>query len=154
MSESGSFKRSPIRFCLFALLALMTSSAATAQIVPAGPAVTVFSPPQNVSNNTGTSWVQQIAVDSKGNINLVWWDNSPGYGAVFFSRSIDGGITFFPAQNLSNDPGGATPPNIAVDSAGTIYVVWAGWSVDGGFLTRSSDGSAFSAPVKIADNMS
>jgi len=41
-----------------------------------------------------------------------------------------------------------------VDSLGNVYVVWAGWSADGGFLTRSADGSNFSAPVKISDNIS
>src|SRR5580765_4924020 len=154
MSDSGSFEKSAIRFCLFALLALMmTSLAATAQVVAAGPAVTVFSPPQNISNDPGNSWVQQVAVDSKGNINVVWWDDSPGYRTVFFSRSIDGGITFSAPQSLSSDPGGTTPPNLAVDSAGNIYVVWGSWSSPGGFLTQSSDGSSFSSPVKIADNI-
>jgi len=154
MSDSGSFEKSAIRFCLFALLTLMmTSLAATAQVVAAGPAVTVFSPPQNISNDPGNSWVQQVAVDSKGNINVVWWDDSPGYRTVFFSRSIDGGITFSAPQSLSSDPGGTTPPNLAVDSAGNIYVVWGSWSSPGGFLTQSSDGSSFSSPVKIADNI-
>lgn len=129
-------------------------TAVTAQILPAGPTVTVFAPPQNVSNDSGTSSSEQIAIDCKGNINLVWWDNSPGYWAVFFSRSIDGGITFSAPQNLSNDPSGTTSPNMALDADGSIYVVWGGWSGPGGFLTRSSDGSNFSAPVKIADNVS
>ena len=125
----------------------------TAQI-PAGPAITVFAPPQNVSNDSGTSSSEQVAVDCKGNINLVWWDNSPDYWAVFFSRSIDGGITFSTPQNLSKDPNGTTAPNMALDADGGIYVVWGEWSGPGGFLTRSSDGATFSAPVKLADNIS
>ncbi|MFL6439691.1 MAG: hypothetical protein ACJ71Q_19120 [Terriglobales bacterium] len=127
--------------------------AAVAQARPVGPGATIFSPTQNISNDAGSSLVQQMAIDSKGNINVVWWDKSPGYNAVFFSRSIDGGLTFSIPQNISNDPSGATPPNMAIDSTGNIYVTWAGWSVDSGFLTRSADGVNFSAPVKVADNI-
>jgi hypothetical protein len=100
----SSFDKS-IRFCLFALLAFTTMAlTATAQVLPVGPAVTVFSPPQNISNDPGTSWVHQVAVDSKGNINVVWWDDSPGFRTVFFSRSIDGGLTFSTPQSLQAIP--------------------------------------------------
>lgn len=155
MAWSILFYRNSVRFYLLVVLGLTAwATTAMGQMPPPGPVVTVFSPPQNLSNNPGDSIAHQIAIDRQGNINVVWLDSSPGYRAVFFSRSIDRGVTFSGPQNLSNDPGGATPANIAVDSAGTIYVVWAGWSTNGGFLTRSSDGSTFSAPVKIADNMS
>jgi hypothetical protein len=81
MSESGSFEKSAIRFCLFALLALtMTSLGARAQALPVGSGVTVFSPPQNLSNDSGQSWQQQVAVDCKGNIDVVWWDDSQDTG--------------------------------------------------------------------------
>src|SRR5947209_2205059 len=86
-----------------------------------------FSPPTNVSSNPGSSYYEQIAVDSTGGINIVWLDNTPGYYAVFFSRSTDGGATFSTPQNLSNDPAGSSP-QIAVDSSGNINVVWHGTS--------------------------
>jgi hypothetical protein len=70
----------------------------------------VFSPPQNVSSNPGASSYPQVAVDSKGSINIVWLDSTPGYNAVFFSRSIDGGATFSTPKNISNDPRGADYP--------------------------------------------
>jgi len=139
-----------IHFWLLAVLAFTASLSAKAQVLPGAPATTVFTPSKNVSNNQSNSWFQQMAIDQQGNINLVWLDNSPGYWAAFFSRSIDGGLTFSNPQNLSNDPGGA--PNIAVDPAGTIYIVWTARTGEG-FFIRSSDGSNFSPPVKIADNM-
>lgn len=107
-----------------------------------------FSPALNVSNDAGNSQVPQIAVDGRGNINVVWRDNSPGNSSVFFSRSSDGGATFSAPVNLSNNPGGsALFPQIAVDSSGNIYVVW--FDSNSGspsiFFRRSTDdGTTFS----------
>ena len=133
-----------------ALLALaVVTSAAVVQ------AQVAFSPPQNVSSNPGASGLSQIAVDSTGSINIVWLDNTPGYYAVFFSRSTDGGATFSTPQNLSNDPAGSSAPQIAVDSSGNINVVWqdnppGNYQI---FFTRSSDGGAtFSAPMNISND--
>src|SRR6266702_1734627 len=58
-----------------------------------------FSIPKNLSNNAGFSGSSRIAVDSGGNINVVWEDNTPGNLDIFFSRSIDGGLTFFTPKN-------------------------------------------------------
>jgi hypothetical protein len=150
MTRSTLFDRISIRYVLAIMGFAALSFAATAQVLPGAPATTIFTPSKNVSNNSGTSWFQQMAIDQKGNINLVWLDNSLGYWAAFFSRSIDGGLTFSNPQNLSNDVGGS--PNMAVDAAGTIYVVWTAATREA-FLTRSSDGINFSPPMKISDNM-
>jgi len=129
---------------------------AGAQLLPPPPDVVVFSPSQNVSQTPGSSadgYYYRVAVDVSGNINIVWLDDTPGYEAVFFSRSSDRGRTFSTAQNISNDPSGATPPEIAVDSCGSVYVVWTNGS-DIAFLTRSDDGgSTFSRPMTISTNV-
>src|SRR6266576_211270 len=85
-----------------------------------------FSPPLNMSNNAGNSQNPQMAVDSKGNIYVVWLDNSPGNNSVFFSRSLDEGATFSSPLNLSNNPGGSVLfPQVAIDSTtGNIYAAW------------------------------
>ena len=148
------------RSTLLSLIFAASGFALQAQILPVPHDVTVFLPPQNVSTppsssspNPHTAWGQQIAVDSNGNTNIVWLDNSPGYYAVLFSRSSDLGLTFSAPQNLSNDPGGSSAPNIAVDSAGNINVVWAAQSGNQtGFFSRSTDGgNTFSAPVSISN---
>src|SRR5690348_4653848 len=131
------------RAVLAGLLALATSAlVARAQ---------VFSTVKNISNNTGNSLRPRIAVDSTGNINVVWFDDTPGHFDVFFSRSADGGATFSTPKNLSNDPAGASVPLIAVDSSGNINVVWNGNGNSGIFFSRSSDGGAtFSAPKNLS----
>ena len=113
----------------------------------------LFSPPANISND-GHSGDQQIAIDPSGNISVVWLDSTPGYYAVFFSRSSDGGATFSSPQNLSTDPNGSLAPQIAVDPSGGINVVWEdSTSPNDIFFSRSSDGGAtFSTPKNISNN--
>jgi len=114
----------------------------------------VFSGPQNLSNNPGDSGAHQFAVDSGGNIYIVWQDNSPGYEAVFFSRSTDGGATF--STPIHTDiTFGAYQPQIAVDASGNINVVWRDGPPESGdiFFTRSTDGgSNFSEPFFNVSN--
>ena len=109
-----------------------------------------FSAPLNLSNDQGTSSTPQIALDPSGNINVIWNDNSPGYPAVLFSRSVDGGHTFSTPKNISAPTGGHLTlerRQIAIDSIGSINVVWSG-ATGNIFFSRSTDGGAnFSAPV-------
>ncbi len=114
-----------------------------------------FSTPKNLSNNAGTSQGAQIAVDSSGNINVVWEDNAPGQYDIFLSRSSDGGATFSTPRNLSTNTGTSFNPHIAVDSSGNINVVWED-NTPGlldVFFSRSSDGgTTFSTPRNLSNN--
>src|SRR4029077_1896368 len=65
----------------------------------------------------------QIAIDSGGNINVAWGDNSSGPLDIFFSRSSDGGATFPTPQNLAN-MGGLADLQIATGLNGSINIVW------------------------------
>src|SRR5437867_12816807 len=115
------------RAALAGVLALATSAlVAQAQ---------VFSTPKNISTNAGNSLFPRIAADSKGNINVVWQDDTPGSSNIFFSRSADGGATFSTPKNLSNNSAGAFVPLIAVDSSGNINVVWNVTGISGIFLS-------------------
>jgi hypothetical protein len=102
----------------------------------------------------------RMALDSSGNINVVWFDNSPGNLAILFSRSTDGGVTFSAPQNLSGTSADSRIPLIAIDSRGNINVVWeertqgpSNIFVGDIFFSRSSDGgSSFSSPQNISNN--
>lgn len=118
----------------------------------AAQAQVAFSPPLNISNNAGNSQIPQIAVDSKGNIYVVWLDNSASNNSVFFSRSMDESATFSSPLNLSNNPGGsALFPQVAIDpTTGNIYAAWFDSNAGnpGIFFSRSTDGGAtFSVPI-------
>src|SRR5437899_3217368 len=125
--------------CVASLVVLFAASALATQ------AQVVFSPPKNISNSSGNTQAQQIAVDSSGNVNLVWVDTSLGNSEIFFSRSADRGVTFSTPLNVSNDSGDSIFPSIAVDPGGNINLTWTddtpGFKYDV-FFSRSTDAGA------------
>jgi hypothetical protein len=78
----------------------------------------------NISASSNRSINPSMAVDRAGNINVVWRDYTPGNYDIFFSRSIDDGVSWSEAVNISDNPEGSLNPSIAVDQAGNIYIVW------------------------------
>src|SRR5229473_2893056 len=117
-----------------------------------------FSTPTNLSNGLGSSFNPRMAVDAHGNINVVWEDNTPGNGRIFFNRSTDGGATFFSTPvKLSDELADSSSPQIAVDANGNINVVWENDALNnlGVFFTRSADGFAavpVPTPVMVSSN--
>jgi hypothetical protein len=95
-----------------------------------------------------------VAASKNGNIYIVW-NGDETVKSIFFSRSTDGGHTFSPATRL-NDSVAYPPsysvyqPDIALDSAGNILVVWHDyrfWADDQSwtspieiFMDKSTDG--------------
>ena len=115
-----------------------------------------FSPPINISNTSGNSMSQQIAVDSRGDINVVWTDNTPGNYVLLFSRSTDGGSTFSTPLNVSNNTSATVEaPHIATDQAGNIYVGWEDWvsstNSSAQFSRSVNGGATFSTPTAISN---
>jgi len=118
-----------------------------------------FSLPMNLSNTLGCAFNPVMALDASGNINVVWQDRSDCKSVtsnIFFSRSTDGGVTFSPAPvNLSKTLNFAfySVPQIAVDTAGNISVVWeSDTSGSPGIWFRSSNdgGASFSGPTMLS----
>jgi len=113
----------------------------------------VFSTPVNLSGNSSTSTTGQIGVDGQGNISVVWSDNAPGNFDLFFRRSADG-VNFSAPLNLSSNTGNSFRPEMAIDSQGSLNVVWHDNSPGNFdvFFSRSTDGVNFSAPVNLSAN--
>ena len=110
----------------------------------------------NLSNNIGLGVGAQIA--TQGNtLYVVWQDNELGDNEIFFKRSTDGGATFGPTINLSDNVGESMLPSVAV-SGNNVHVVWMDDSDSGIndiFYRRGTDGGAsFVEPAKnISDNV-
>ena len=90
-----------------------------------------------------------IAV-SGNNVHVVWDDDTLGNFEILYRRSFDGGATFGPTINLSNNAGQSFRPAIAV-SGNNVHVVWDD-NTPGNFdilYKRSTDGGAsFTEPTK------
>ena len=112
-----------------------------------------FFVPKNVSNNSGDSYDPAIAVDSSGNINVVWEDDAAGNDEVYFSRSQDGGSTWSAVINLSSTSDDSDDSCIAIDSSGNISVAWeeGGFPDEIFFRCSQDNGASWSAAVNISN---
>jgi len=116
---------------------------------------TTFSTPVNVSHDPDSSSSPQIATDSAGNI-FVTWESDTGVLGVLFSRSVDGGVTFSAPVMVSTNAGGSMAPQMAVDAAGNVNLVWEddiASSSDISYSRSQDHGQTFSAPKSLSHNV-
>lgn len=116
-----------------------------------------FSVPKDISNGSGDAQNPQIALDAKGDINMVWQDNTPpDFNAdIYFSRSSDGGATFSSPLNISNDAGFSESASLTVDAGANLNVTWQDNTpgISQIFFSRSADsGGTFSSPVNVSND--
>jgi hypothetical protein len=115
--------------------------ASVLRVTPGGAAATATPLP-------GNAFGTRVAVDGAGNIYAVWTAvmAQSQFSSIEFSRSTDGGATFSDPLVLSTK---GSDPNLALDAAGHIFVVWSDGVIS---LSRSVDqGNGFSAPVPLSD---
>lgn len=118
---------------------------------------TTFSAPKNISNGSGNAENAQIGLDAKGNINVVWDDNTPQNfnPDIYFARSSDGGATFSSPLNLSNDAGFSANAFLTIDASANIDVAWED-NTPGNkviFFSQSTDsGATFSSPLNLSND--
>jgi hypothetical protein len=110
-------------------------------------------PTRNLSNNPGSSLFPAIAV-SEGQLYIVWDDDTLGNSEIFYVRSIDGGQTFSPPQNLSRTSG--TSRNPAIAASGTdVYIVWdddTSGNAEILYLVSRDKGATFSPAQNLSQN--
>jgi len=83
-----------------------------------------WSSAQRLTWSTGDSEFPEIALDASGIIHVVWRDDTPGNGEIYYKGSTDGGTTWSLLQRLTWNSGSSLYPVLAVDTSGTIHVVW------------------------------
>src|SRR6267154_117273 len=116
-----------------------------------------FSPARNLSNPLGNcianSNTPRIGLDAAANINVVWTNDCGGNFDIFLSRSADNGATFSFPKNLSATPGLSGNPQLFVDAAGSINVVWEESTPADILFVRSGDaGATFSSAQNLSHN--
>jgi hypothetical protein len=84
-----------------------------------------FSPPVNVSNNSGQSIFPHITADSRGILSVAWEDDTNNdQEDIFLSRSSDGGVTWERAMNISANSGFSQSAVVAADNSGNLIISW------------------------------
>jgi len=79
---------------------------------------------QRICWTSGSSFKPSIALDSSGNLHVVWYDDTPGNYEIYYKKSTNGGLTWMTSQRLTWNSGWSGDPSIAVDTSGNVNVVW------------------------------
>ena len=104
------------------------------------------------TNSVGAAFQPQMVVDSTGNIIEIAWAKpsaTSGKFDVFVSHSIDGGVSFLPANTKQVSTTSVvlvSAPRLAFDGAGVDVV----WGNDGVWISQSTDGITFGTPIPLA----
>lgn len=115
---------------------------------------TSWSSPINISKNKGDCKRPAMTMDIDGNLNVSWEDDTSGNYEIYFSRSIDGGASWSPVVNISNNSSLSFKPAMAMDSVGNLSVIWEDDSIGDYeiYFSRSTDnGVSWSPAVKISN---
>jgi hypothetical protein len=83
-----------------------------------------WTPNQRLTWTSGASYSPAIAVDSMGQLHLVWSDETPGNYELYYKKSTNGGSTWTAAKRLTWTSGPSSAAAIAVDLSDRIHVVW------------------------------
>jgi len=82
-----------------------------------------------------------LAVGPGGAVHILWTDLRNGDQDIFFSTSVDGGLTWTPDLLVSDGPSGNQwLPSLAVNATGTLYAAWTDDRTGDGEVRVSSSG--------------
>jgi hypothetical protein len=104
-------------------------------------------------------WTPNIAVDSKGDIYIVWEDwRNVSEPDIYFAKSTDGGNTFSTNKRINDDLSGEgqMTPSIAIDESDNIYIVWEdsrNFDLDIYFVNSTNGGDSFSPNKMVNDDL-
>ncbi|MGH9878504.1 MAG: WD40/YVTN/BNR-like repeat-containing protein [Nitrososphaera sp.] len=109
----------------------------------------------NLSSNPGPSTGEEVAV-SGSNVYVVWGQIKSGGGLsdIFFSGSVDGGATWKPFKNLSQNSHSRGPQVAASDSS--VYAAWidyGGNNEDISFRRSTDKGATWTAVQELCNNI-
>ncbi len=85
---------------------------------------TTWSMNKRLTWTSGDSHYPAVATGPGNSIHIVWHDETPGNLEVYHKRSTDGGETWGATKRLTWTSLNSNEPDIAIDSGGTIHVVY------------------------------
>jgi BNR/Asp-box repeat len=121
-------------------------------ICPTSGALADWGPPKRLTWTSGGSYSPAVAAYANAVVHAVWYDSTPYNYEIYYKRSTDGGTTWGGTQRLTWNSGVSAAPAIAVDSGGSVQVVWSD-NTPGNYEIygkRSTDGgSTWSAAKRL-----
>lgn len=70
----------------------------------------------------------RVSVSGNGKIGVVWYDNHEGFFDIYYSSSVDGGLSFSDAVSAANGAVYSASmrynPDVALDDGGVAHVAW------------------------------
>ncbi len=103
------------------------------------------------SGNVGYSVYPSIAIDSSGNIHIVWWDGSGASFDIFYKQWNASSSSWTTTEVVSTESTGHSyHPSLAVDSSGNVHIAWydetdyAGAGIDTDIFYKHWDASSSS----------
>ena len=128
---------------------LLAAVVAAVAAQPGSAGAQVFSPTRSLTTTAAGSQEPQVSALG-GHVHVAWVDAATGSGDVYYRRSTDGGATFGPVRNLSEE--GITPEEEAsgvrvLAQGDRVYLTW----VEGGLRFRSSEdrGATFGPVLEL-----
>ncbi len=113
----------------------------------------------NIDATNASQTAPTIAVNKTNVIFVAWADRRLGDDDIYFSKSVDGGMSWSPNIRVNSDDLGniSSNPSIAVDNSGIIYLVWQdnrNGNRDIYFAKSSDGGSTWTDPeIRIDDDI-
>ena len=114
--------------------------------------------PTNISNNSGISQVPKIAIDTSGNMHVVWTDFSSRSAEFLYSHW--NGVEWSEPTNtgllevwVTHDPSITLIPAMVIDASANIHMVWQDFPLTGNheiFYSRWNS-TDWSTPVNISN---
>ncbi|MCX6746073.1 MAG: hypothetical protein NTX00_03595 [Candidatus Parcubacteria bacterium] len=115
-------------FC-FLVIIIFTSQIFTSEVFASWKNMDRTAIFENISNNSADSYVPQLQIAANNIPYIVWSDNSTGNGDIYFKKwtpsvgwtKMNGDTGF---DNLSNNSGASTVPQIKLNSENIPYIIW------------------------------
>jgi hypothetical protein len=79
---------------------------------------------RRLTNTASPSRDPAIAVDASGIIHVVWSEGALGKKEIYYRKSTNGGASWTAAQRLTWTSGDSGRPDLAIDPAGNLHLVW------------------------------
>ncbi|HKZ63653.1 MAG TPA: BNR-4 repeat-containing protein [Thermoplasmata archaeon] len=96
----------------------------------------------------GNNWFADLAVDEEGNLHAAFQSDRATDRGVYYTRSYDRGVTWFPDGRVNDVPMGGDPvPRVTTWSGGWVFIEWTSNAPAGelNYAIYSEDGSQFVA---------